>query len=260
MNITGSFTFIKTLEMTILCFLQADRWFVTLLGGAAVIGAFLIKDVVRESANEARKALASAKTDFRTAAILHAMGSRIRETAQTQMIISRGLFNLPESKTRENPKLGEDLLRIQIIGARWRLSDLTGWLHLLGELRKKPLPSLASEEPGIKMIRTKICQHEVTLRETEGRVAALQACGEPVDWLEIAKSVRAIEDSLDSEDGLRVQTAQFARAFLSEFRLKVTRSDRRYRVVTRVSHWIYVLGFAIATAAQLAGVRGIGSG
>jgi hypothetical protein len=109
---------------SVLAFLQRHHRFVTFVSAAAVLGAFLLKDVVREDTKELLDAIESAHRDLRVESQITLTNSRIRDAAEVQSRMGRGLFDVKDATLQADPKLAEDLLHIDIQSVQWQMEDI----------------------------------------------------------------------------------------------------------------------------------------
>jgi hypothetical protein len=118
-------------RLAVTAFLQRYQHTVTLLSAAAVLAAFLVKDVIRENIKEFLDDVESANRDYRFAEMMVQTNARVLATAQLLTAIVPGRFD------NNDPKYAQDRLLIDIRSSNWQLDDIRDRINNLEELWEK---------------------------------------------------------------------------------------------------------------------------
>ena len=91
-------------------------------------------------------------------------------------------------------------------------------------------------------------------RFEQENIARPRDAGKDIDWHKLPEMATPLFDSVDGEDGIAATADLWARAFSTRLEHERKRIEKQYEVATMTSRVVYVLGFAIAIIAQVAGI------
>ena len=200
---------------SVLAFLRRHHRFVTFVSAAAVLGAFLLKDVVREDTKELLDAIEGAQRDFRVASDMTLVNMRVGQTAQMEATMGSGLFDVDQATLQGDSKLAEALFIIEIDSAQWQLDDFTSSMNNLNTIRAKfPKTTFASGDQKLKELYDTIGKSLADLYKLNQHILALKEKKERIDWLVLEKEAQPIFDIVyggNGHDSLYFQVAEKSR-------------------------------------------------
>jgi len=235
-------------QMSVVIFLQHHRDFVTLVSGAAVLAAFLTKDVVREDTKALLDKIEGANRDFRFASMMVQTNARVVNAA----VMGTGLLN-------QNDNL-EETLFIQLRSTGWALDDIRDGINNLEDVRlhfpKYYSPLLQQQLEGL---RTKTTESYNAFYTFEQKIARLREGIGSIDWPILAKQAQPMFDTVVGGDGLQFQLAHLTTGFIRRLGQEAEKAERKYSIAKIASRVIYIFGFVIGVSAQVAGIKSVES-